>query len=172
MEAMAQASWWTRATSFLRKQRDDASESTNNNGRSPVRLVIHTNIFIAAVRAPESSSRQLLDSVTAGHATLLVSPPVFVEYRRILPKAVRSKDRERLIRGWLGAAEAVAADRGERIVPDDPEDDKFVALALVGKADVIVSNDEHLLDLQSKLQIPVLRPGEALRLLKGADEAC
>lgn len=168
--AMAQASWWTRATSFLRKQRDDVSEASNNNGRSTVRLVIDTNVFIAAVRAPDSSSRKLLDAVAAGEARLLVSPPVFREYQQVLPKAVQSQDRERLIRGWLSGAEAVAADRGERVVVDDPDDDKFVELAVAGKADAIVSNDEHLLGLGGKVSVPVKRPGEALSLVRGDSE--
>jgi putative PIN family toxin of toxin-antitoxin system len=109
--------------------------------------VIDTNIFIAAVRSPGSASRQLLDAIEGGRATLLVSPPVFREYRHILPKAVQSHEREQIIRQWLSRAEPVEAERGPRVVPDDPDDDKFVALALQGQADAIVSNDEHLLGL-------------------------
>jgi putative PIN family toxin of toxin-antitoxin system len=128
--------------------------------------VIDTNIVIAAVRSPGSSSRRLLDAIAAGTATLLVSPPVFREYRHILPKAVQSHEREQIIRQWLSLAEPVEAEGGPRVVPDDPDDDKFVALALQGQADAIVSNDEHLLGLNEKIDVPVLRPGEAVERLK------
>jgi putative PIN family toxin of toxin-antitoxin system len=127
--------------------------------------VIDSNVFVAAVRAPSSASRQLLDAVTEGRVVLLVSPPVFAEYRRILPKAVQSPERERLIRSWIARGEAIAADRGQRVIPDDPDDDKFVALALAGAADAIVSNDDHLLSLNGRLGAKVLRPSEAVHLL-------
>jgi len=124
--------------------------------------VIDTNIFIAAVRSPSSASRQLLDAIAKGRATLLVSPPVFREYRHVLPKAVQSHEREQIIRDWISRAEPIDATRGPRVVAEDPDDDKFVALALQGKADAIVSNDEHLLGLKEKIDVPVLRPGEAI----------
>lgn len=127
--------------------------------------MIDTNIFIAAVRSPDSASRRLLDAIAAGKATLLVSPPVFREYRRILPKAVQSREREQIIRQWISLAEPVDAERGPRVVPDDPDDDKFVALGLQGQADAIVSNDEHLLGLKDRINVPVLRPGEAVERL-------
>ena len=102
---------------------------------------------------------------------LLVSPPVFTEYRRVLPRAVQSDDWERLIRSWIALAEPVDADRGERIVTDDPDDDKFLALALSGKADAIVSNDEHLLSLGEGEAVRVMRPGEAVRWLESGGRA-
>lgn len=128
--------------------------------------MLDTNIFVAAVRAPTSASRQLLDAVTHGKATLLISPPVFREYQHILPKAVQSHEREQIIRQWISRAEPVDADRGPRVVPDDSDDDKFVALALQGQADAIVSNDEHLLGLKEKIDVPVLRPADAVERLK------
>ncbi len=107
----------------------------------------------------------MLDAIEGGRATLLVSPPVFREYRHILPKAVQSHEREQIIRQWLSRAEPVEAERGPRVVPDDPDDDKFVTLALQGQADAIVSNDEHLLGLGETIDVPVLRPGEAVTRL-------
>lgn len=131
--------------------------------------MLDTNVFVAAAYKPESSSRRLLDAVGAGRATLLVSPAVFGEYRKVLPKAVKSTDAERQIREWLAGAEAVDAGRGRRVVRDDASDDKFVALAVAGRADAIVSSDGHLLDLAGKIDVPVLRPGEAVRLVAGGE---
>ena len=167
---MDRSSWWSKATGFLRggsAATNSAAKdhATNHSTRRGPRLVIDTNIFIAAVRAPNSSSRRLLDSVADGRATLLVSRSVFVEYQRILSKAVGGGEREQLIRRWIAAAETIDASRGPRIVPDDPDDDKFVELALVGEADAIVSNDSHLLEIAHQSKIPILRPGDALREL-------
>ncbi len=164
---MAQASWWTRATAFLRPREEESrTGSPDDTPTAKLRLVIDTNIFVAAVRSPDSASRQLLDAVADGKATLLVSPAVFQEYRRILPKAVQSHERDEIIRRWISLAEPVDAGRGPRVVSEDPDDDKFVALALQGQADAIVSNDEHLLGLKEKIDVPVLRPGDAVERLK------
>jgi predicted nucleic acid-binding protein len=47
----------------------------------------------------------------------------------------------------------------------DPKDDKFLQVAVAGKADVIVSGDEDLLVLHPFSGIPILRPAAFLRML-------
>jgi predicted nucleic acid-binding protein len=39
----------------------------------------------------------------------------------------------------------------------DPKDDKFLALALAAKADVLVSSDVNLLEMHPFREIPILR---------------
>ncbi len=51
-------------------------------------------------------------------------------------------------------------------VPDDPKDEMFLACALDGKADVIVSGDHHLLDLESYRDIPIMTPRQFLDQLR------
>ena len=121
---MARESWLSRAASLIRgRTRPDGDGaghaspeagrggSPNDTPRPAVRLVLDTNVFVAAAYKPESSSRQLLDAVAEGRATLLVSPSVFGEYRAVLPQAVRSADAERQIRDWIARAEPVEAGR-------------------------------------------------------------
>ncbi len=47
-------------------------------------------------------------------------------------------------------------------VPDDPDDDKFVDAAVVGNADIIVSGDQHLLQLSTLQGIAVMSPSAFL----------
>ncbi len=42
-----------------------------------------------------------------------------------------------------------------KIVAVDPDDDKILECAVYGKADIIVSNDHHLLDLKVYANIPI-----------------
>jgi len=42
----------------------------------------------------------------------------------------------------------------------DPKDDKFLSLAVSGKADCIVAGDRHLLEMVTFNGIPVYRPAE------------
>ena len=54
-----------------------------------------------------------------------------------------------------GAARVVEITGGLRVVPDNPDDDKFIETAQVGDADLIVSGDRHLLGLGSVAGVPV-----------------
>jgi uncharacterized protein len=46
----------------------------------------------------------------------------------------------------------------------DPDDDKFLALALESGADYLISGDIHLLEMNPWRGIPILRPHEFLAL--------
>ena len=57
-------------------------------------------------------------------------------------------------------------------VEADPSDNKFLETALEGNAMCVVSGDNHLLDLQSIQDIPVLTATEFIeRLLRSVDDA-
>ena len=66
------------------------------------------------------------------------------------------------LREVLAAAEFVAIT--ERIAAcRDPKDDKFLDLAVSGKAEVIVSGDSDLLDLHPFRGIPIVAPARFVR---------
>jgi putative PIN family toxin of toxin-antitoxin system len=46
----------------------------------------------------------------------------------------------------------------------DPKDDKFLALALAGKADCIIAGDNHLLEMVSFRGVIIYSPTDFLRL--------
>lgn len=52
------------------------------------------------------------------------------------------------------------------VILEDPDDDKFLACAIDGGADYIVSGDHHLLDLGSYEGIPILRPATFLQIVR------
>jgi putative PIN family toxin of toxin-antitoxin system len=56
-------------------------------------------------------------------------------------------------------------------VPEDPDDDYIPGLAIMGRAEAIVSGDKHLLDLRTKkssgISTPILTPREFLEQLEG-----
>ena len=52
------------------------------------------------------------------------------------------------------------------LVKDDPDDNKFIEAAIDGKANLIVSQDRHLLNLKEYDGIKIVKPEEAIRLLK------
>jgi len=62
-------------------------------------------------------------------------------------------------------ADLVEGNRPVHAVQADPEDDKYPAAALEGRADVVVSGDHHLLDPQEYGGIPILTPRAFISLL-------
>ncbi|MEQ8785530.1 MAG: putative toxin-antitoxin system toxin component, PIN family [Pirellulaceae bacterium] len=123
------------------------------------RILIDTNAFVAAAYNPESASRKIVRAVERGELKLIVSPEIVREYKAILPKAVRSGE----ARDWLWQVIEMA----ERVtlaenppVTEDRADDKFLAAAVAGVADAIVSSDQHLLDVHPYAGIDILRPTE------------
>jgi uncharacterized protein len=52
-----------------------------------------------------------------------------------------------------------------REIKDDPSDNRILEAALVGRADYIVSNDNHLLKLKKYRRIRIINAGEFLKIL-------
>ncbi|MFP6854467.1 MAG: putative toxin-antitoxin system toxin component, PIN family [Opitutales bacterium] len=132
----------------------------------PKRVVLDTNVLIAAAWNKRSASRRLVDACLKGrHIKAVLSPALRREYDRIIKRAARKskyrKSLERLVKG----AEVVDCDaRTMGIeVPADPEDAKVLATAVAGRVDALVGNDHHLLDLAKESSVPILRPSEFLR---------
>jgi len=53
------------------------------------------------------------------------------------------------------------------IIKDDPDDNKFLEAGISGNADLIISQDKHLLKLKEYQKIKIISPEEALLLIKG-----
>lgn len=51
------------------------------------------------------------------------------------------------------------------IIKDDPDDDKFIEAAVTGKADYLVTQDNHLLKIKKFREINILTPQEFLSIL-------
>jgi len=65
------------------------------------------------------------------------------------------------------ASDLVAGEISVQAVIDDPKDDKFIAAAIEGRADYIVSGDNHLLNLKQYYAIPILAPLDLVTIIEG-----
>jgi predicted nucleic acid-binding protein len=48
------------------------------------------------------------------------------------------------------------------VVPEDPDDDKFIAVAICANADAIITNDRCVLQVDPQCGVRILRPSEFL----------
>jgi len=125
------------------------------------RVVLDTNVLVAAAYNPASASRRVVAACLGGGLTAVLSPALRREYEFILARAVRGQPYLEQIHRLLESAEAVDPARTPRVVLADPDDDKLVAAALAVGA-VLVTNDAHLLALAGHEGLQVVRPAVVL----------
>jgi putative PIN family toxin of toxin-antitoxin system len=125
-----------------------------------MRVVVDTNVFVSAALKDKSmpalavhvveqrcvllksiaTERQLFDVLARPYFSTLISPATHDWLKKILATAET-----------VMIAERIAACR-------DPTDDKFLELAVSGRADLILSGDIDLLALDPFRSIPILPP--------------
>ncbi|MEM9156862.1 MAG: putative toxin-antitoxin system toxin component, PIN family [Cyanobacteria bacterium P01_F01_bin.33] len=117
-----------------------------------MRLVVDTNIWVSYLLRSREPFSTIIDDITANH-TLLYSAETLLELGEVL---TRPKFAKYIKRQDVEAFIAAFAETGEKVeiatvltVCRDPKDDKFLALAIDGKADYVISGDKDLLDLKS-----------------------
>lgn len=123
------------------------------------RVVLDTNIVVSTA-LPGSRLQLIVEAWKRRRCHLLVSHAIFEEYLRVLtyPKfQLSSQDIARIIEAdLLPYVEFVSVTSRVEAVADDPADNMFLACAIDGRAQVIVSGDHHLLDLKQFRGIPIL----------------
>lgn len=125
------------------------------------RVVLDTNVIISGLLSSTSTPAQAVE-LAITHGQLLASTATLQElattllsarFDRYLPRARRDALFLRLA-PLVEIVEVVQQVRACR----DPDDDKFLEVAVNGRADVIVSGDADLLALHPFRQIRILAP--------------
>jgi putative PIN family toxin of toxin-antitoxin system len=139
------------------------------------RVVLDTVVFVRALINPHSRSGRLV-SEYAGHFTLLVSKPTVQECLEVLQRPeLKRKFRSlgrvnvRQVIDLVTQAQFVEIAEVPPVVRD-PADDIFVATAVAGQADFILSEDKDLLDLKQVSGISIIDTQSFLARLEGSGE--
>lgn len=126
------------------------------------RVVVDTNTLIAARWRPASASYRIFDMCIRGNLQALISHAIERENHLILKKIHAPTAFMQRVEAYFRASEKILSP--PRIaVCEDPDDDRFIACAIKGRADAIISSDRHLLTLGSYGGIVVCKPTEFLR---------
>lgn len=132
---------------------------------SDLRVVFDTNTLISAFLLPQSIPRQALDAATSA-GELLLSIASATELTEVLrqPKFDRYLTEHRrltLLAAVIRTADLV--DVGATITDcRDPKDNKFLELAVSGRATHVVTGDQDLLILHPYRGITILTPRQFL----------
>jgi|SRR5690625_2715070 len=130
------------------------------------RVVLDTNVLISALLSPAGTPRRLIELFAARSANLIFSPATFSELTERLakPKFDRYRSDEQMLAwlDWLGELAEWVDPWEEVSACRDPDDNKFLATALAGEADVLVTGDADLLVLDPFEGIPIVNPAQCL----------
>jgi len=134
------------------------------------RVVIDTNVLVSFLLTAGRAVSALLDEWEGRQIEVVTSPLIHDEFIRVVgrprlrthiaPEAV-----EALVRRLERDASWVPGHLELAGVTNDPNDDIFVAAAMEGQADYIVSRDPHLLDLGEYQGIKIISPRGFVELL-------
>jgi putative PIN family toxin of toxin-antitoxin system len=131
-----------------------------------MRLVLDTGVVLSALLFPNGRLTWIADAWRDGRLRPLVDAETISELLRTLtyPKFhLEQRDIEIVLSAYLPWTEAVAV-RASRTVGlprcRDADDQKFLDLALTGKAAALVSSDKKLLELSDEVPFDVLTPAQ------------
>jgi putative PIN family toxin of toxin-antitoxin system len=138
-----------------------------------IRAVLDANVVVSALIRPEGPSGRVVDRIVRGAgAHAVASPAILDECRRSLAYP-RVRRRLRLspaeVDAWMDAftliADVVPGERSASVVAADPDDDKYFAAAIEGRASFVVSGDRHVLDVGVYEGVRAVTPRDFLALL-------
>ena len=139
-----------------------------------MRIVLDTDVMVAALRSNAGASRQLLVSALRKRFELLLSVPLLPEYEAVLKRPEHLKaagathdDIDAILDALVAAGVPVIPNFSWRPELSDPGDEMVLETAVNGQADLIVTfNVTHLGHAAPRFGIRATRPPEALSILK------
>ena len=139
-----------------------------------LRVVLDANVYVSAIIRPEGPPGRVIERFLRDSAFEIVLSPAIVEetlralaYPKVRKYVRRTTDPELWFEDIVLLAELVAGDHAMSGASPDPDDDKYLAAALEGRATLVVTGDPDLLALGTYEGIRIVSPRVFLGLLGG-----
>ena len=139
-----------------------------------MKLVLDTDVVLAAMRSPRGASAAILRAAREGQVTLRAGVPLALEYEGVLSRVehrLAAGLSEREVRIFLTAVVALAEPVTTHFLwrPQlrDPGDEMVLEAAVNGRADALVTfNRRDFGTVPAQFGVSVLLPREAIRRIK------
>lgn len=135
-----------------------------------MRVVLDTDVLVAALRSDQGASRQLLLAALDRRFVMLVSVPLMLEYEAVLTRehlaaaGITAGDVNTVLDALAALIEPVRLSFLWRPRLKDAADEMVLETAVNGTADRLVTfNLKHLGEAALEFGVRAMRPGEALR---------
>lgn len=140
----------------------------------PTKAVIDTSVMVSVAFAKEGITRQLRNLIADDAFILVTSKAILKELYEVLhyPHIVKQfKASNEYIDEFIGLIiEHAAITKGHYNIDgitEDPKDDMFIACAMEGKADYIISRDPHLRNIKHFHGIQIIDASTFITKIKG-----
>ena len=130
-----------------------------------MRVVLDTNIFISAFVIPGSLAEKAIINIIEEEDSLLISAHIIDEVLSVLSSKF-GRDREGLSHVAVALselAELVKPARRIKLLKDEP-DNRILECAIYGEADLLVTGDKKILQLQEYKGVKIISLREYLEL--------
>ena len=137
-----------------------------------IRAVLDTNLLVSYLLTHRPPIATLIDHHLArDDFEMVTAPELLAELDRVLayPKLQRyyaEKDRTRFVALTMALSEVVDLPETIPRICRDPDDDRVIACAVVGRADLIITGDDDLLALKRVGDIPIISAAQFLEMLQ------
>jgi putative PIN family toxin of toxin-antitoxin system len=129
-----------------------------------MRVVLDTNVFVSGIFFT-GPPYQILEAWQQHRIDIVLSAPIMEEYRRVgkrLADQFPGVDLNPVLEMVVDRAVVVEPVELSEPVCDDTDDDKFIACAISGQAQYIVSGDKNLLKASGHQGVEILTPRQFL----------
>lgn len=137
-----------------------------------LRAVLDANVYVSAYVRPEGPPGQIVERLLRGAAfEVVLSAEIVEEVLRALayPKVLKSARTKIQPDLWFEdivvLGEFVSGEYEIAATSEDPDDDKYLAAAIEGRAAFVVSGDPDLLDISEHEGVRIVNPRAFLELL-------
>ena len=139
-----------------------------------MRLVLDTDVIVAAMRSPAGASAAIIRSIRQGQATLLLSVPLALEYEAVCLKAehrvaagLTEPEVDIFVTAVIAMAEPVETHFLWRPQLRDPNDEMVLEVAVNGKADALVTfNVRDYGNVPGQFGVDLLLPRVTIRRIR------
>jgi 8-oxo-dGTP diphosphatase len=137
-----------------------------------MRITVDTNVLVSS-SFWQGDSNKILEKVENKELCLVLSNEIIKEFSRVLnyeeiQQKIRDKNLEmkRTIEKIISISEIIEPKTKINVLKEDPDDNIILECALEGRADYIVTQDNHLLKLGNFQNIKIITPEELMNMLK------
>lgn len=125
-----------------------------------MKVIVDTNVLVSGIFF-SGPPLQILKAWRDGKLHLVISTEILTEYQRVtllLGEKYPQIDLHALLDLITVNSTIVEAPPLLAPVSNDPDDDMFIACAIAGQVQIIVSGDKHLLDVDGFQDIRIVKP--------------
>lgn len=138
-----------------------------------LKVVLDSDVLVSALMNPHGKPAEILNHVLKNRVRLFSSPSMVEEQGRILsyPKLVKrhglaKEELEEFRAGLQITTSLIEKETTIKVLKESPWGNTYLSCALNGRADFIVSGDEHLLNLGEYQGIQIVTPARFLDIME------